>query len=352
MPTRQPNPCAPAARMFLGRDASIDKKRGPVFSLNRLARSIAAPVSQHIEAVVARGLSAHGQRIDDLLILQGRALAQHNAQRAPLAALQDAEFKVFSQFGEDGILQYLVREAGITRDETTFVEFGVQNYGESNTRFLLMNDHWRGLIIDGSREYMNFVRGQDLYWRHDITAVDAWIDRDNIDQLIGDAGFRGNIGLLSVDIDGNDYWVWERITVVNPVIVVVEWNSVFGQQHAISVPYDPAFQREKAHYSNLFWGASIAAFAHLAERKGYALLGSNTVGNNLFFVRRDRLGRLQPQTPAEAYVESRFRDSRDAAGRLNFLGGARRRTEILDVPVIDVLTGAATTLRALDGAAS
>jgi hypothetical protein len=323
-----------------------------VFSLNRLARSIAAPVSQHIEAVVARGLAAHGQRIEDLLILQGRALALQNAERAPLRELQDAEFKVFSQFGEDGILQYLVRETGISRAETSFVEFGVQNYSESNTRFLLMNDHWRGLIIDGSRQYMDFVRGQDLYWRHDITAVDAWIDRDNIDALIGDAGFRGDIGLLSVDIDGNDYWVWERITVVRPVIVVVEWNSVFGPRHAISVPYDPAFQREKAHYSNLFWGASIAAFAHLADSKGYALLGSNTVGNNLFFVRKDRLGRLQPRTPAQAYVESRFRDSRDPAGKLNFLGGTRRRDEILDVPVIEVLSGTATTLRALDGPAT
>lgn len=282
------------------------------------------------------------------MILQGRALALQNAGRAPLANIQEAEFKVFSQYGEDGILQYLIRETGITRKETTFVEFGVQNYSESNTRFLLMNDHWRGLIIDGSEQYMDSVRNQKIYWQHDLTAVAAWIDRDNINQLIGDAGFSGDIGILSVDIDGNDYWVWERIEVVNPVIVVVEWNSVFGQVHAISVPYDPAFQREKAHYSNLFWGASIAAFAHLAARKGYALLGSNTVGNNLFLVRNDRLGRLKPLSVAEAYVESRFRDSRNVTGKLNFLGGTKRRLEILDIPVVDVLSGNTTTMRKLD----
>jgi hypothetical protein len=285
------------------------------------------------------------------MILQGRALALKNADSAPLKSLQDAEFKVFSQFGEDGILQYLVRETGITRPETSFVEFGVQNYSESNTRFLLMNDHWRGMIIDGSKEYMDYVRNQDIYWRHDLTAVNAWIDRDNINQLIGDAGFSGDIGVLSVDIDGNDYWVWERIEVVNPVIVVVEWNSVFGPEHAISVPYDPAFQRGDAHYSNLFWGASISAFVHLAERKGYALMGSNTVGNNLFFVRKDRIGRLQPLSVTDAYVESRFRDSRDTAGKLNFLGGGRRRKEILDVPLINVLSGDRTTLRTLDSLA-
>lgn len=281
------------------------------------------------------------------MILQGRALALKNAERAPLGRLQDAEFKVFSQFGEDGILQYLIREVGISRRETTFIEFGVQNYAESNTRFLLLNDHWRGMIIDGSKQCMDYVRNQDIYWRHDLTAVDAWIDRDNINQLIGDSGFSGDIGILSVDVDGNDYWVWERIEVVNPMIVVVEWNSVFGPNHAISVPYDPAFQRGKAHYSCLFWGASISAFVYLAARKGYALLGSNTAGNNLFFVRKDRLGRLTPLSPTDAYVESRFRDSRDATGKLNFLSGDKRRNEILDIPVIDVVSGEKTTLRAL-----
>jgi hypothetical protein len=211
-----------------------------------------------------------------------------------------------------------------------------------------MNDHWKGMIIDGDKSYMDYVRNQDIYWRHDLTAVNAWIDRDNINQLIGDAGFSGDIGLLSVDIDGNDYWVWEKIDVVNPVIVVTEWNSVFGPEHAISVPYDPAFQRANAHYSCLYWGASISAFAHLAEQKGYALIGSNTVGNNLFFVRKDRLGRLKPLSPADAYVESRFRDSRDAEGKLNFLSGERRRKEILDLAVVDVVKSEQTTLRAMD----
>jgi len=316
--------------------------------LKKITQKIARPIIQQIEAAVSQVMSSHRQQMDDMLILQGRTLALNNADRSPLERLQDAEFKVFSQYGEDGILQYLIRETGISRKETTFVEFGVQNYSESNTRFLLMNDHWRGMIIDGSKQHMDSVRNQNIYWQHDLTAVDAWIDRDNINQLIGDAGFSGDIGILSVDIDGNDYWVWEQIEVVNPVIVVVEWNSVFGPLQAISVPYDPAYQREKAHYSNLFWGASIAAYEHLAARKGYTLLGSNTVGNNLFFVRNDRIGQLTPRSAVEAYVESRFRDSRDASGKLNFLGGDKRRLEILDIPVVDVASGKTTTMRELD----
>lgn len=239
-------------------------------SKSSLARLISEPVLNQLQSLLAGQLTSVGTQLDHQLMLQGRALAVQNAQRSPLSTLQEAEFKVFSQYGEDGILQYLVREAGITREEQIFIEFGVQNYLESNTRFLLQNDHWKGLIIDGSAAYMESVRRSELYWRHDITALAAWIDRDNINDLFLENGFRGQIGILSIDIDGNDYWVWERIEAVNPVIVVVEWNSVFGPDHAVSIPYAPSFDRATAHYSCLYWGGSMAAFEYLADRKGYA----------------------------------------------------------------------------------
>lgn len=316
--------------------------------LNKIVRTIANSISHPVDTAISTAMSSCRQQIEDLMVLQGRVLAVKNAERAPLKCLKDAEFKVFSQFGEDGILQYLIHETGITGEERTFIEFGVQNYNESNTRFVMISDHWRGMIIDGNKQHMEYVRNQDLFWKYDLTAIDAWIDRDNINELIGHSGFSGDIGILSVDIDGNDYWVWERIEIVRPVIVVIEWNSVFGPDYAISIPYDPLFQREKAHYSCLFWGASISALAYLAEHRGYALLGSNTAGNNLFFVRKDRLGRLKPLVPRDAYVESSFRDSRDVTGKLNFLRGDKRRNEILDLQVIDVVSGEKTTLRELD----
>ena len=316
--------------------------------LDKLLQKYSALFAAQLDVSFSQSIAAIKEKNEHLLILQGRTLALQNVDRAPLKNVQDAEFKVFSQFGEDGILQYLIRESGVLSQERIFIELGVQNYLESNTRFLLMNDHWKGLIVDGSKQYMDFVRGQDIYWRYDLTAVDAWIDRDNINRLCENAGFTGDIGILSIDIDGNDYWVWERIQGVNPVIVVVEWNSVFGDCHAISIPYDPAFQREKAHYSCLYWGASIRAFEHLAERKGYALICSNSAGNNLFFVRKDRLGRLAPLSPEEAYVESSFRDSRDATGKLNFLGGVERKQQILDLPIINISDGSTTSLSQLD----
>lgn len=322
--------------------------RSEPFALpGQLLRRIAGPIARRLEAAVSRSMAAQRRRLEDLLVLQGRALALQNAERAPLRTLQDAEFKVFSRFGEDGIVQHLLREARITPEEQTFVEFGASSYEESNTRFLLLNDNWRGLILDASEEHIAAVRREELYWRHDLTAVQAWVDRDNVNRLIDAAGFRGKIGLLSIHLDGNDYWVWERVDVVEPILVIVEWNSVFGAEHAVTVPYDPAFRRETAPHSCLHRGASIRALEQLGRRKGYALVGSNSAGKSLFFVREDRLGRLTPLSAATAYVESRCRESRDVNGRLSFLAGARRREEVYDLPLVIPETGDCTTLRSL-----
>src|SRR5205085_6001779 len=126
-------------------------------------------------------------------------------------------------FGDDGIIQYLVRKAGIK--SRVFIEFGVEDYTESNTRFLLISDNWKGLVIDGSNEYIRFIRSDDIYWRHDVTAVCSFVTVENINQTFAQHGFEGEIGLLSIDIDGNDYHVWEAIHIVNPILVVVEYNS-------------------------------------------------------------------------------------------------------------------------------
>jgi hypothetical protein len=253
-----------------------------------------------------------------------------------LAGIQDAEFKVFSQFGEDGIIQYLVQRTEIPWDLRTFIEFGVESYEEANTRFLLTNNNWRGLIIDSDAANINKVRSSELAWRHELESVCAFVSAENVDGLISDAGFVGEIGLLSIDIDGNDYWVWKAISVVSPVIVVIEYNSVFGSDRAVTVPYDSAFVRRDAHYTNLYWGCSLRALALLGELKGYALVGSNSAGNNAFFVRCDHLNRLKAQAVREAYVESRFRESRDCDGHLTFLAGQARLQAIADLPLYDV----------------
>lgn len=294
----------------------------------------------------ARTLLIVPDQLADSKILMAKVLINQIATRGTLPDIRDAEFKVFSQFGEDGILQYLIRQTRISHELHTFVEFGVETYDEANTRFLLINDNWRGLIMDGCDDNIAKVKESPIYWRHAVTAVAAFIDAENINRLIADAGFAGEIGILSVDIDGNDYWVWDRIDVVNPIIVVAEYNSVFGPDLAVTVPYDPNFVRGKAHHTNLYWGCSLRALKSLADKKGYALVGSNNAGNNAFFVRRDRLYDLKELSVDSAYVESRFRESRDASGALTFLSGRARFDAISSLPVHDLENNVIVPLRA------
>ncbi|MCS7017505.1 MAG: hypothetical protein RMJ87_04860 [Cytophagales bacterium] len=253
-----------------------------------------------------------------------------------IATLQDAEFQVFSQFGDDGIIQFLIEKLKPLPE--IFIEFGVESYKEANTRFLLMHNNWRGLIIDGDSDLMAAVRRSDLCWRYDLTAVGAFITRENINNIFVKNGFTGEIGLLSIDIDGNDYWVWQAIEAVNPVIVIAEYNSVFGAERAISVPYQPDFQRHRAHFTGLYWGASLAAFCYLAEQKGYDFVGCNSAGNNAYFIRKDR-NVLPPLTARQGFVESRFRESRDVAGNLTFLIGEARLEAIKGCEVVEVISG-------------
>ena len=295
---------------------------------------------------IRRELAKMRSEIDSLKILAAQPLVQniHNAIERP-RSLHDVEFKAFSQFGDDGIIQYLIRRLAPLPD--SFVEFGVENYREANTRFLLLNDNWRGAVLDGSERCIAQIQQDEVYWRHTLTAKSAWITRENINELIRGCGFSGEIGLLSIDIDGNDYWVWEKLDVVDPVIVIVEYNSVFGSNFAVTIPYDPRFDRHRAHYSGQFWGASLSALAMLGRRKGYSLIGCNSAGNNAYFVRDNRVDNLPVVTPEQAFVDARWRDSRDKNGKLNHLTGAERFNTIAHIEVHELKQNRTVSLDSL-----
>jgi len=277
-------------------------------------------------------------RLERLQLALGRVelkLRDELFQKAP-EKFDQSEFQVFSQWGEDGIIQHLIRQVGIRNK--VFVEFGAENYQESNTRFLLESSGWSGLVIDASEENIEFIRQDPIYWRHNLKAVQSFITRDNIDGLLRESGLSGEIGLLSIDIDGNDYWVLQRISCIQPQILVCEFNALFGARAQVTIPYSADFDRSRAHFSHLYYGASLAALDRLATSKGYSLVGCNTAGNNAFFVRDDCLGNLKRTSPQEAFVESQFRESRDPAGMLTFLSRPEQHRLLGDLPVYDVAT--------------
>lgn len=188
-----------------------------------------------------------------------------------------------------------------------------------------------------------------LTWAYDLQARQAFITRENINDLIGAAGFSGEIGLLSIDLDGNDYWVWEALEAVSPILCVCEYNAVFGDVYPIATPYDPAFRRTNAHFSALYFGASIAALCFLAGKKGYRFVGTTTAANDAFFVREDYAARFVDGAlgTIEA-LPSRLRESRNEKGELTFIRAVDRLTAISHLPVVNVETGGTAILRDLN----
>lgn len=299
----------------------------------------AAGESLPIAAWVQHGLN----RLDRSMLLQGRIAAMQVAARDQIRNLGDVEFQVCSQWGEDGIIEWLCHKLpGISR---SFIEFGVENFAEGNCRFLIENRGWRGLVMDGSASNMAHLRQQTLYWRHDLTAVAAFITKENINALIAGNGFAGDLGILSVDIDGNDYWVLQAIDCVNPAVIICEINGIFGDLRALSIPYQPAFYRLDAHYSGQYFGCSVAAAKLLCERKGYTFIGTNTNGVNAFFVRNDLAGPIRQSIEEIKVWAPRHRDSRNQSGQLDFVRGLGRYELIADMPVIDLESARLVALR-------
>ncbi|MDO8288331.1 MAG: hypothetical protein Q7T44_03855 [Parvibaculum sp.] len=277
------------------------------------------------------------------LFLQGQIAAKAIDPAKKLACLSDAEFRVFSQWGEDGIVEWLVSQLDGVEDR--FIEFGVETFKEANCRFLLENRNWKGLVLDGSENNMRAMCNAAFYWMHDITGVPAFVTAENINSLITEVGFAGPLGILSVDIDGNDYWVWRAIECVNPAIVICEVNPVLGDMHPVTVPYDPAFWRFNAHSSGVYFGASIAALRHLAVKKGYTFVGTSSTGINAFFVRNDLAAPVLAKLRDVVAHPPRHRDSRGPDGKLTHAGGMARFELIAHMPVVDVVTGETKALR-------
>lgn len=285
-----------------------------------------------------RRLVGAARRVERRLERMQEALGRIESRQIaapPPGQLRAAEFRVFSQWGEDGIIQHLINTVPI--EHRNFVEFGVEDYSEANTRFLLMHDNWSGLLLDGDPDNIARIRRDDLSWRYTLKAECAFITRENINELLSRNGMAGDVGLLSIDIDGNDYWVWEALDVINPRIVVIEYNSRFGPSRAVSVPYDAGFTRAKAHHSTIYYGASLAALVRLGERKGYDFVGSNSTGCNAFFVRRElRPACLPRRTAQEEFVAGQFREARGANGELIFLGPEEEQRVLDGLPVVEV----------------
>jgi hypothetical protein len=199
--------------------------------------------------------------------------------------LTAGRFRLLSQNQEDGILWALFRQIGTTTKR--FVELGSGASG-GNAAMLAGEFGWTGLLVEGDKGKVEYAGRR--FPR--TTAVCDWITPETVNALIEKHGFAGEVDLLSVDIDGNDYWVWKAITVCSARVVMLEYNSMFGAERAVSVPYDPKFSRRDHRFC--YYGASLTAMTRLSASKGYRLVAVEPTGVNAFFLRND----VAPEIPA------------------------------------------------------
>lgn len=210
---------------------------------------------------------------------------------ASTASLTPFERSVNSQNGEDGILALILYRIGLASN--WFVEFRVQDGSEGNCVSLAQEGGWDGLFIEGDDEHFALLEDR---WKDEprIRALHATVTADTANELFVGAGVPAEIDVLSIDVDGNDYWIWEALEGFRPRIVVIEYNASVDPEATVSVPRDDDHVWDGTDY----FGASIGALRHLGRDRGYRLVHTDSAGVNAFFVRED----LASLFPAEGEV--------------------------------------------------
>ena len=240
------------------------------------------------------------------------------------------EYRVFSQHREDGIIDYLLESLGI--DTGTFVEFGF-SAAQCNCLNIALNRKFTGTFIDGSQKKCRMAK-QAFRWLglKNVQVIHSFLTAENLNTVIADCGAPLEVDVLSIDVDGNDYWFWSELIATSAKIVVIEYNASFGSRLSVTVPYDPDFRRYEKHHSGFYHGASLRALEHLGRKKGYRLVACDATGVNAFFLRDD----LCTEVTETLSVQEAFRENR---GRVKYKGvSQKKQLEIirdLDLVVID-----------------
>ena len=248
--------------------------------IKRWVRRLVPEVEPYLKAMLQTGYSAMAIRAS-LTSLRTQSLLASDRARDPKRLLAYG-FKGYSQNDEDGILQEIFRRINATR--RAFVELGAGSGAENNTLYLLFSG-WRGLWIECDASLVSSISNALAAYIESgqLVVLQEFADMNNIDSIIRGAGFDGEIDLLSIDIDGNDYWVWKKIAAVKPRVVTIEYNATFRPPVSVVMDYRKEYRWDATNY----FGASLKALEGLGRQKGYALVGCCLAGINAFFVRQD-----------------------------------------------------------------
>jgi hypothetical protein len=250
----------------------------------------------------------------------------------------ETSYKVYSQNGEDGFIDFLLFSLNI--DKPKFIEIGVGTYKECNTRFLFERTGPEGLVIDYIKDLEKNVKKNIRFWKGDLTIVNELINTENIINILEQNNFHKEIDLFSLDIDGIDYWILDKLPENFSKICIIEYNSIFGDELEITVPNEINFTRKEYHFSHLCYGMSLNALIRKMNEKGFIFVGSNEFNNNAFFIQKKYQSNLNINLPdtnnLKKFTISNIRESRDKNGILNYLRKEDRLKAIENCEVIDL----------------
>ncbi len=280
---------------------------------DRVARKVSVP-AQAFGPTALDEVRAANQATQRLLMFHYQDLRRRGL---PPLGFRDVELRAFSQNGEDGILLYLFSLIGFTNRRA--VEICAGDGVECNTANLIVNHGFRALLLDGDANHV--AHGEAFYAQCRDTCYDPpvflhrWVTRANVNAMVGEQGFDGPIDLLSLDLDGVDYWIWQALDCVEPRVVVLEYQPVWGPEHAVTVPYRDDFALDFSRQP-FYCGASLAAFVKLGRAKGYRLVGCNRQQFNAFFLRAGVGEDVFPEVPAARCLVDVCQDDVDWGGRV------------------------------------
>jgi hypothetical protein len=252
-------------------------------------------LAQLVESIAARQKQEEKWR--RVIRLQLNALIRHAAfAGSDLPApfdLGSRRFQLRSQNEEDGITLALLAAGGCATRR--FVEIGCGRKG-GNSAVLAFDMGWAGLMVDGNKRHIahlkNLMNGNPR-----VTFARTMVTSANINDLLDSHHMRGEIDLMSIDVDSTDYWLLEAMSACSPRVLIMEYNALFGPERAVTLPnQEPPPKRPKGYF-----GASLAALEKLARRKGYRLVLCEETGINAFFLRDDVAPHMEGLTSRQAY---------------------------------------------------
>ena len=277
-------------------------------------------------------------------------ISMNNHLKSIRRNLWDYEVQVFSQWGEDGIISFLLHRLGIVKPN--FLEIGAGNFTECNSRFAVEASQANAYLVDGRDDLVSTVLDSGLLWKSSLFAESIFVTLGNTSE-IWDRAYQslGNVDVVSLDLDGNDFWILKELQLHSASVVVCEYNPLFGWLQKLTIPYTEDFDRTKAHFSNLYYGMSLRAAIHVMDEKLFTFVGSNLVGNNAFFVRNDLVQKIDLPIPNQndlsPYCNWNIRESRDKTGNLTYLDKEEGIKLIQNCSLLDLSTGEVVTIREL-----